>query len=37
MVATTTNTHDAGSAESPAAIFTVIYKTPKDTAAFEKH
>jgi uncharacterized protein (TIGR02118 family) len=37
MVATATNTHEAGSAESPAAIFTVIYKTPKDTAAFEKH
>jgi uncharacterized protein (TIGR02118 family) len=36
MVATTTNTHEAGSAE-PAAIFTVIYKIPKDTAAFEKY
>jgi len=37
MVATTTNPHEAGSGEAPAAIFTVIYKTPKDTAAFEKY
>jgi uncharacterized protein (TIGR02118 family) len=37
MVATASNTHEAGSAETPAAIFTVIYKTPKDTAAFEKY
>jgi uncharacterized protein (TIGR02118 family) len=36
MVATTTNTHESGSAEL-AAIVTVIYKTPKDTAAFEKY
>jgi uncharacterized protein (TIGR02118 family) len=37
MVATTTNPHEAGSGQAPAAIFTVIYKTPKDTAAFEKY
>jgi uncharacterized protein (TIGR02118 family) len=37
MVATATNTHESGSAEAPAAIVTVIYKTPKDTAAFEKY
>jgi uncharacterized protein (TIGR02118 family) len=37
MVATTTNTHESGSGEAPAAIVTVIYKTPKDTAAFERY
>jgi uncharacterized protein (TIGR02118 family) len=37
MIATTSNSHGTGSAEAPAAIVTVIYKTPKDTAAFEKH
>ena len=37
MIATATNTHESGSAEAPAAIVTVIYKTPKDTAAFEKY
>jgi uncharacterized protein (TIGR02118 family) len=37
MIATTSNNHGAGSAESPAAIVTVIYKTPKDTSAFEKY
>jgi uncharacterized protein (TIGR02118 family) len=37
MIATTTNNHGTGSAEAPAAIVTVIYKTPKDTAAFEKY
>jgi uncharacterized protein (TIGR02118 family) len=36
MVATATNTHETGS-ETPAAIVTVIYKPPKDTAAFEKY
>ena len=36
MVATTTNEHETGSAE-PGAIVTVIYKAPKDTAAFEKY
>jgi uncharacterized protein (TIGR02118 family) len=36
MIATTTNTHESG-AGSPGAIVTVIYKTPKDTAAFEKY
>jgi uncharacterized protein (TIGR02118 family) len=37
LIATTTNTHETGSSASPAAIVTVIYKTPKDTAAFEKY
>jgi uncharacterized protein (TIGR02118 family) len=36
MVATTTNDHEAGPGE-PGAIVTVIYKAPKDTAAFEKY
>jgi uncharacterized protein (TIGR02118 family) len=36
MVATTTNEHETGSGE-PGAIVTVIYKAPKDTAAFEKY
>jgi uncharacterized protein (TIGR02118 family) len=36
MVATTTNDHEGGSDE-PGAIVTVIYKAPKDTAAFEKY
>src|SRR3954462_6788230 len=31
MIASTTNTHEAGSADAAAAIVTVIYKTPKDT------
>ncbi len=38
MVATTTNEHENSSGtETPAAIVTVIYKAPKDTAAFEKY
>jgi uncharacterized protein (TIGR02118 family) len=37
MIASTTNTHEAGSGDAAAAIVTVIYKTPKDTAAFEKY
>jgi uncharacterized protein (TIGR02118 family) len=37
MIATTTNAHESSSAEAPAAIVTVIYKTPKDPAAFEKY
>jgi uncharacterized protein (TIGR02118 family) len=37
MIASTTNPHEAGTADAPAAIVTVIYKTPKDTAAFEKY
>lgn len=37
MIATATNDHGSASSEAPAAIVTVIYKTPKDTAAFEKH
>jgi uncharacterized protein (TIGR02118 family) len=36
MVATTTNEHEAGN-ENAGAIVTVIYKAPKDTAAFEKY
>ncbi len=36
MIATTTNDHEEGSGE-PGAIVTVIYKAPKDTAAFEKY
>jgi uncharacterized protein (TIGR02118 family) len=36
MVATTTNDHEAGG-QAPGAIVTVIYKAPKDTAAFEKY
>ncbi|HJR17710.1 MAG TPA: EthD family reductase [Gemmatimonadales bacterium] len=36
MIATTTNEHEEGSDE-PGAIVTVIYKAPKDTAAFEKY
>jgi uncharacterized protein (TIGR02118 family) len=35
MIATTTNTHETGSGNG--AIVTVIYKAPKDTAAFEKY
>jgi uncharacterized protein (TIGR02118 family) len=37
MVAATTNAHGTGSSDEPGAIVTVIYKTPKDTAAFEKY
>ena len=38
MIATTTNTHETGAADAPAAaIVTVIYKAPKDTAKFEKY
>lgn len=36
MVATATNDHAAAGSE-PGAIVTVIYKEPKDTAAFEKY
>ena len=36
MVATTTNDHSVGP-DQPGAIVTVIYKAPKDTAAFEKY
>jgi uncharacterized protein (TIGR02118 family) len=36
LIAIATNTHESGSG-SPGAIVTVIYKTPKDTAAFEKY
>ena len=37
MVARTTNPHVQGATSAPAAIVTVIYKTPKDTAAFESY
>jgi uncharacterized protein (TIGR02118 family) len=37
MIAIASNTHEAGSADTPAGIATVIYKTPKDPAAFEKY
>jgi uncharacterized protein (TIGR02118 family) len=38
MIATATNTHDEpATGAAPAAIVTVIYHTPKDTAAFEKY
>jgi uncharacterized protein (TIGR02118 family) len=37
MIATASNSHEMGSADTPAAIVTVIYKIPKDTAAFEKY
>jgi uncharacterized protein (TIGR02118 family) len=37
MIATASNPHEKGSGEAPAAIFTVIYKIPKDTATFEKY
>jgi uncharacterized protein (TIGR02118 family) len=37
MIATATNTHEPGSGGAPAAIVTVIYRTPNDTAAFEKY
>jgi uncharacterized protein (TIGR02118 family) len=37
MIATATNTHETGSGDAPAAIVTVIYKTPKDSAAFERY
>ena len=36
MVATTTNEHETGAGDA-GAIITVIYKAPKDTAAFEKY
>ena len=37
MIATASDTHETGSGSTPAAIVTVIYKAPKDTAAFEKY
>ena len=37
LIATASNEHESGSGSTPAAIVTVIYKTPKDTAAFEKY
>jgi uncharacterized protein (TIGR02118 family) len=37
MIARTTNPHGTGSSEEPGAIVTVIYKAPKDTAAFERY
>jgi uncharacterized protein (TIGR02118 family) len=38
MIATASNTHaEPATGAAPAAIVTVIYRTPKDTAAFEKY
>ncbi|HEY4647935.1 MAG TPA: EthD family reductase [Gemmatimonadales bacterium] len=37
MIATASNTHEPSTGAAPAAIVTVIYRTPKDTAAFEKY
>lgn len=37
MIATASNPHENVSRATPAAIVTVIYKTPKDSAAFEKY
>ena len=37
MIASASNPHEQGSNSAPGAIVTVIYKTPKDTAAFEKY
>ena len=37
LIATASNSHGTGSSGEPAAIVTVIYKTPKDTAAFERY
>jgi uncharacterized protein (TIGR02118 family) len=37
MIARASNPHEEGSTDDPAAIVTVIYKTPKDTTAFEKY
>jgi uncharacterized protein (TIGR02118 family) len=37
MIATATNTHEPSTGAAPAAIVTVIYRTPKDTATFEKY
>jgi uncharacterized protein (TIGR02118 family) len=37
LIASTTDPHQAGTSDSPGAIVTVIYKTPKDTAKFEKY
>lgn len=36
MIATTTNEHESGSGD-PGALVTVIYKAPRDTAAFERY
>lgn len=37
MIASATNAHETGASGAPAAILTVIYRTPKDTAAFERY
>ncbi|HEX2249285.1 MAG TPA: EthD family reductase, partial [Gemmatimonadales bacterium] len=37
MIATLSNSHGRPQAKTPAAILTVIYKNPKDSAAFEKY
>ena len=37
MIATTSNAHQGSAGKAPGAILTVIYKHPKDSAAFEKY
>jgi uncharacterized protein (TIGR02118 family) len=37
MIATTSNAHGSATKDAAAAILTVIYKNPKDSAAFEKY
>jgi uncharacterized protein (TIGR02118 family) len=37
MIATTSNAHESATGDAPAAILTIIYKNPKDSAAFEKY
>jgi uncharacterized protein (TIGR02118 family) len=37
MIGTTSNAHERATGNAPAAILTVIYKNPKDSAAFEKY
>jgi len=37
MIASASNKHESGSGQGAAAIVTVIYKMPKDSAAFEKY
>ena len=37
LIASASDPHAQGSEDAPAAIVTVIYKTPKDTAAFEQY
>jgi uncharacterized protein (TIGR02118 family) len=37
MIATVSNEHESATGGAPAAILTMIYKNPKDSAAFEKY